>query len=87
MEKLEALRLALAELGDAPASELAAFVRTRYGVEMPQGIIPVIKATLRDKEQLERARAARGATTEAETVSLPLPPEQPALDASPCPVR
>ena len=85
MEKLEALRLALAELGDTPASELAAFVRTRYGMEVQQGIIPVIKATLRDKEQQDRARASRVAIAEAETAGRPLPPEQPALDASPCP--
>jgi hypothetical protein len=65
MHKTEAVRLALAELGDAPAEELAAFVRSRYGVEVPASLVPVIKATLRDKELLERARAVRAAEAAA----------------------
>ncbi len=51
MEKTEAVRRALAELGDAPAEQVAAF-------------IPVIKATLLDREMLERARASRAAVPE-----------------------
>jgi hypothetical protein len=67
MHKTEAVRLALAELGDVPAGELAAFVRSRYGVEVPPSLVPVIKATLRDKELLERARAVRAAEATAAT--------------------
>jgi len=69
MHKTEAVRLALAELGDAPAGELAAFVRARYGVEVPPSLIPVIKATLLDKELLERARASRAAGAPAPSSS------------------
>jgi ribosomal protein L12E/L44/L45/RPP1/RPP2 len=79
MHKTEAVRLALAELGDAPAGELAAFVRSRYGVEVPPSLIPIIKATLRDKELLERARASRA----AEAVAAASAGEaQPAVQAS-----
>jgi hypothetical protein len=77
MEKLEAVRLALAELGDAPAAELAAFVRARYGVEVQPGLIPVSRATLRDREQLERARAGRAGAAELGTAGRSNPPEQP----------
>ena len=65
MHKTEAVRLALAGLGETPAGELAAFVQARYGVEVPPSLIPVIKATLRDKELLERARASRAAEAAA----------------------
>ena len=75
MHKTEAVRLALAELGDAPAETLAAFVRSRYGMEVPPSLIPVIKATLRDKELLERARAVRA---EAAAAAAPAGESQPA---------
>jgi hypothetical protein len=78
MHKTEAVRLALAELGDAPAGELAAFVRSRYGVEVPPSLIPIIKATLRDKELLERARAVRA----GEAAAAPAGELQPAAQAS-----
>ena len=64
MDKTEAVRLAVAERGDAPAEDIAEFVRERYGVEIDAAFIPVIKATLRDKERLERARATRAPVTE-----------------------
>ena len=79
MNKIEAVRLALTELGDAPAGELAAFVRSRYGVEVPPSLIPIIKATLRDKELLERARACRAAEA---AVAAPAGEAQSAVQAS-----
>ena len=78
MDKLQAVRLALAELGDAPAGELAAFVRSRYGVEVRSSLIPVIKATLRDKELLERVRAVRA---EAAAAAAPAGESQPAAQS------
>ena len=78
MDKLQAVRLALAELGDAPAGELAAFVRSRYGVEVPSSLIPVIKTTLRDKELLERVRAVRA---EAAAAAAPVGESQPAAQS------
>jgi hypothetical protein len=55
---LEAVRLALAELGDVPHQELAAFVRDRFGLKIPPHFIPVAKASLQGLEQLEAARRA-----------------------------
>ena len=81
MEKTEAVRLALAQRGAAPAGELAAFVRSRYGMEVPPSLIPIIKATLRDKELLERARASRAA--EAAAVSPAGEPQSAAQAAEP----
>ena len=52
MDKVEAVRLALAERCDLSAQELAALVRARYGVELNPRFVPVIKAVLRDKEML-----------------------------------
>jgi hypothetical protein len=60
MDKVEAVRLALAERGDLSAQELAAFVRARYGVDVDPRFVPVIKAMLRDKELLALARPTPG---------------------------
>ncbi len=64
MDKTEAVAKALAELGDAPAEQVAAFVRRRYGVDIRPAFIPLIKATLLDKALLEQARATRAAVPE-----------------------
>ena len=69
MDKIEAVRLALAEVGDVTAEELAAFVKARYGVTVEPKIAPIIKATLRDKERMEVARQRRAAV--AVTASVP----------------
>jgi hypothetical protein len=63
---LEAVRLALAELGDAPNEEVAAFVGRRYGVRIAPPFVPVARASLLGLEQLDAARrAAREALAEA----------------------
>jgi hypothetical protein len=56
MNQAEALRLAMAELGDVSAEELAAFVQTNYGVTIRPQFVPVLKATLKDKEILAEWR-------------------------------
>ena len=76
MDKIEAVRLALAELGDVTAEELVAFVKVRYSVAVQTNIVPIIKATLRDKERMEMARQKRA--TVAVTVPVPVIP----LDSS-----
>jgi hypothetical protein len=55
---LEAVRLALAELGDAPHQELAAFVYERFRVRIPPQFIPIAKASLQGLEHLQAARRA-----------------------------
>ena len=69
MDKIEAVRLALAEVGDVTAEELVAFVKVRYGVTVEPKIVPIIKATLRDKERMEVARQRRAAVA----VKSPVP--------------
>ncbi|HYT92284.1 MAG TPA: hypothetical protein VEL76_26455 [Gemmataceae bacterium] len=61
LDKTEAIRRALEELGDAPIEQLAVFARSRYGVAVPLNIIPVIRTTLRNREMLEGARQPRTA--------------------------
>ena len=69
MNMIEAVRLALAEVGDVTADELAAFVKARYGVTVEPRFVPVIKATLRDKERMAEALLKRVA--EAAVVTPP----------------
>jgi hypothetical protein len=64
--KEEAVRLAPAELGDAPSSEVVAFIEQRYGVRIDPKFLPVFKATLRAREQREEARARAKALTAVE---------------------
>jgi hypothetical protein len=66
MNAIEALRRASAELGDVPAQELAVFIGERYGVKILPQFIPVVRASLRELELLEKARkAAREAAPKA----------------------
>jgi hypothetical protein len=50
MDKVEAVRRALAELGDVSAEELAAFARERCGVWVDAKFIPVFKAVLKERQ-------------------------------------
>jgi hypothetical protein len=56
MDKVEAVRLALAERGDLPAQELAVLVRARYRVDVDPRFVPVINAMLKDKEMQALSR-------------------------------
>ena len=56
MSQVEAVRRALAELGDVSAEELAAYIRTKYGVTVRPQFVPVLKAMLRDQEILAEWR-------------------------------
>jgi hypothetical protein len=55
--KEEAVRLALAQLGDVSAPKLVRFIEQRYGLKIDPKFVPVLKATLRAKEQVEHFRA------------------------------
>jgi hypothetical protein len=52
MDKLEAVRLALAECGEVAHDELVALVESRFGVKIEPKFLPLLKAILRDKELL-----------------------------------
>jgi hypothetical protein len=72
--KEEAVRLALAEIGDAAAPEVAAFVEQKYGVKIDPRFLPVFKATFRAREQLEEARARAKALTAEHVKAAPSRP-------------
>jgi hypothetical protein len=72
--KEDAVRLVLAELGDAPAAGVAAFAERRYGVRIEPKFVPIFKASLRARQMLEEARArARAALAEPAATSSPPP--------------
>src|SRR5258707_444605 len=48
----EAVRLALAELGDVGSQELAAFIENRYKLRIEPRFIPIYKASLKAREEL-----------------------------------
>jgi hypothetical protein len=56
MNKIEAVRLALKELGEVTDANLVAFVQNRYGVKLELKMVPVIRATLRGMEMMAAAR-------------------------------
>ena len=61
MDRVEAVRLALKELGEATSEEVAAFVLARYGVGVEARFVPVIREMVRQEERraaFYRARAA-----------------------------
>ena len=72
MNQAEAVRLAMAELGDVSAEELVAFIRTKYGVTVRPQFVPVLKATLKDKEILAEWRRKSAAAAQG---SSPAPVE------------
>jgi hypothetical protein len=53
---VDAVRLALEELGEASHEELVAHVKKAYGLSVRPNIVPVLKAAVRDKENLEAWR-------------------------------
>ncbi len=62
MSKIEMIRQAMLELGEVSSQELATFIQLRYGVRIEARIIPILKASVRGQEVLERARQAARAT-------------------------
>jgi hypothetical protein len=70
----EAVRLALAELGDAPAAEVVALVGRKYGLRIDPRFLPVFKATFRARQQLEEARARAKALTAEYLQAAPAQP-------------
>jgi hypothetical protein len=61
MNMIEAVRLALVEIGDVTAEELVAFVKMRYSVTVGPRLVPIIKATLLDKERTAASKQRRTA--------------------------
>jgi len=55
-DKLELVRQALAELGDVSAEDLTAFIEQRHGLRIDPRYIPLMRASLRGRELLDRDR-------------------------------
>jgi hypothetical protein len=65
----------MAELGDVSADELAVFVQKSHGVTVRPQFVPVLKATLKDKENLaEWRRRAQEAAAQAVDATEGQPP-------------
>jgi hypothetical protein len=63
MDKVEAVRQALAERGDLSAQELVALVRAPYDVDVDPGFVPVIQTMLKDMESLALSRPTLACTS------------------------
>jgi hypothetical protein len=56
MDKMEAFRRAVAELGDVPPEQLSCLIEQKYGVKIEPQYIPVFRASVQDLERLKRLR-------------------------------
>jgi hypothetical protein len=56
MKPMELFRRAVAEIGDASATELSSHMEKQHGVKIEPAFIPVFRATLRDLERMTRLR-------------------------------
>jgi hypothetical protein len=65
---VEAVRLALADVGEDSHKELATYVQKAYGLMIRPSFMPVVGAAMKDKENLE---AWRRCAEESRTVSGP----------------
>jgi hypothetical protein len=60
MSKMDAFRLAVAEIGDGSAEELSSFIQQKYNVEIEPKQIVVFRATWLDFQRMNRNRAGNG---------------------------
>ena len=65
---VEAVRRALVAIGEVSNNELAAHVKNEFGITIRPNFMPVIRAAVKDKENLEawRRRAAEAAAVKRE---------------------
>jgi hypothetical protein len=70
---VEAVRQALSALGDVSNEELAAYIKTTFGITVRPNFMPVMRAAVKDKANLELWRRR------------PLSPINPSAAASPAP--
>jgi hypothetical protein len=68
MGKLELVKVALRELGNASAQDLSSFIARTHGVMIEPKYIPMFRASVRRKEPLNATRQA--AREAAEQVKL-----------------
>jgi hypothetical protein len=58
MDRMHAFRLAVTEIGEASAEQLASYIEQKYGVRIDPKFIPFFRATLLDRERQARLREA-----------------------------
>jgi hypothetical protein len=56
MEKLEAYRQAVAELGNVSAEELSKYIEEKHGVQIAPNFMPLYRASLQEWEKVNRQR-------------------------------
>jgi hypothetical protein len=66
LSKVELVRQALLELGEAFPQELATFIEQRHGVRIDARYIPIIRASILELEILEMIRQAARAAAQPE---------------------
>ena len=69
MDKVEIVRVALAELGDLSSAEIVAFAQERFGVQLEAKFVPILRATLCDRERMAAAREVRAAQARVSAVT------------------
>jgi hypothetical protein len=62
MTKVDMMREAMKKLGDAPAEALAGYIESNYGVKIEPKFVPILKASVREREMLEAFRQRMKAT-------------------------
>jgi hypothetical protein len=60
MSKMDAFRLAVAEMSDGSAEELSSFIQQKYGVMIEPNQIVLFRATWLDFQRMNRNRASNG---------------------------
>jgi len=58
MSKMDAFRLALAEIGDGSSEELSSFIQQKYGVTIEPNQIVLFRATWLDFQRMSRNRSS-----------------------------
>jgi hypothetical protein len=78
MEKVEAVRVALAELGAASDEAVSAFVQDRHGVVVNPKFVPVLRAMLKEREMMAAFRQKQAAERSSAAAVAAHPPQPPA---------
>jgi hypothetical protein len=73
MDRMHAFRLAVAEIGEASAEQLASYIEKKFGVRIEPKFIPCFRASLLDLERQARLREA------ARESAVNPPPEGPTV--------
>jgi hypothetical protein len=84
MDKLEMVRTAVTELGNAPAADLSRFVEQKYGVRIEAKFIPLFKASIQDKDRLETVRQAARTAILQNSLQTAIEPNQPTQATNTC---